>query len=117
MKKIMALLLAVLMIFSVTTVAFAADDTTAEVPAEGETTESTEIALGEFSWLLDLPLWTVGPGLKIAKIALKFVKIYLKLSSLFGKIPESVADEIERVILETIEKSQQAETTPAAVLA
>ena len=114
MKKIMALLLAVLMIFSVTTVAFATDDTAAEVPAEGET---TEIDLGEFSWLLDLPLWTVGPGLKIAKIALKFVKIYLKLSSLVGKIPESVADEIERVILETIEKSQQAETTPAAVLA
>ena len=113
MKKLIALVLALLMTFSMASFAFA-EDATVEVPAEGE---STEIDLGEFSWLLDLPLWTVGPGLKIAKIALKFVKIYLKLSSLVGNIPEEVANEIERVILETIEKAQQAETAPAAVVA
>lgn len=108
MKKIIALLLALLMTFSVATVAFAAEET---APAETETTE--EIDLGEYQWLLDLPLWTVGPGLKIAKIALKFVKLYLKLSSLINNVPDEVVDGVEKAITEMIEKSQQAETAAA----
>lgn len=109
MKKFIALLLALLMTFSVATVAFAAEETAPET-----TTEATEeIDLGEYQWLLDLPLWTVGPGLKIAKIALKFVKLYLKLSSLINNVPDEVVDAVEKAITEMIEKSQQAETAAA----
>ena len=129
MKKIIALLLALLMTFSVATVAFAADETAAPetettAPANGETTEGEEdnalgIDLGEFSWILDLPLWTAKPLLKVAKIALKFVKVYFKLSELVGNIPDGVADQLEQIIKDTIEKAEQesaeAETTaPAA---
>ena len=107
MKKIIALLLALLMTFSVATVAFAADTT------ENETESSLDIDLGEYDWILDLPLWTVKPALKVAKIALKFVKVYFKLSELVGNIPDGVADQIEKVILDTIEKAQQEDTAAA----
>lgn len=109
MKKFIALLLALLMTFSVATVAFAAEETTPEAGT------SEEIDLGEFQWILDLPLWTLKPGLKIAKIALKFVKIYLKLSALVNNIPDEVVDGVEKAILDIIEKSEQAETAPAAI--
>ena len=111
MKKIIALLLALLMTFSVATVAFAAEET--ETAPETTTEATEEIDLGEYQWLLDLPLWTVGPGLKIAKIALKFVKLYLKLSSLINNVPDEVVDAVEKAITEMIEKSQQAETAAA----
>ena len=109
MKKFIALLLALLMTFSVATVAFAAEETAPEV--DTETTE--EIDLGEYQWILDLPLWTLKPGLKIAKIALKFVKIYLKLSAMINNVPDEVVDGVEKAITEMIEKSQQAETAAA----
>lgn len=125
MKKFIALLLAILMTFSVATVAFAADETTApetETTApsgEGET--EGEFDLGEFQWILDLPLWTLKPMLKVAKIALKFVKVYLKLSEVFGNIPDGVADKIEQIIKDTIAKAEQdsaePETTTAAAVA
>jgi hypothetical protein len=131
MKKIIALLLALVMTFSVATVAFAADDvaddaTTTTAPAEGENTEDgafdiDDIDLGEFSWLLDLPLWTAKPLLKVAKIALKFVKVYFKLSELVGNIPDGVADQLEQIIKDTIAKAEQdsaePETTTAAAIA
>ena len=109
MKKFIALLLALLMTFSVATVAFAAEETAPET--ETETTE--EIDLGEYQWILDLPLWTLKPGLKIAKIALKFVKVYLKLSAVINNVPDEVVDGVEKAITEMIEKSQQAETAAA----
>ncbi len=96
MKKLISVLLALIMIFSVTTVAFAADtDDTTPPASEGTTTEdSTEGSeeaegeedslLGEYDWILDLPFATVKPALKIAKIALKFYKVYLKLGLIFG---------------------------------
>ncbi len=112
MKKFIALLLALLMTFSVATVAFAAEDTAPETSTE-ETTE--EIDLGEFQWILDLPLWTLKPGLKIAKIALKFVKVYLKLSALVNNIPDEVVDAVEKAVLDIIEKTENAETAPAAI--
>lgn len=132
MKKIIALLLALVMTFSVATVAFAADDvaddaTTTTAPAEGENTEDgafdiDDIDLGEFSWLLDLPLWTAKPLLKVAKIALKFVKVYLKLSEVFGNIPDGVADVLEQMIKDTIANAEkpegaESETTTAAAVA
>ena len=119
MKKFIALLLAILMTFSVATVAFAAEETVPETTPEAGTSE--EIDLGEFQWILDLPLWTLKPMLKVAKIALKFVKVYLKLSEVFGNIPDGVADKIEQIIKDTIAKTEQdsaePETTTAAAIA
>ena len=114
MKKFIALLLALLMTFSVATVAFATDAT---APAPETSTEETteEIDLGEYQWILDLPLWTLKPGLKIAKIALKFVKVYLKLSALVNNIPDEVVDAVEKAVLDIIEKTEKAETAPAAI--
>lgn len=118
MKKFIALLLALVMTFSVATIAFAADETTdapeteTTVPSgEGEAEGEGEFDLGELQWILDLPLWTLKPMLKVAKIALKFVKIYLKLSEVFGNIPDGVADQIEQMVLDIIEKTQNSETT------
>ena len=102
MKKIIALLLALIMTFSVATVAFA---TEAEAPAEDtETTAPVETPeedkkisdqlgemLGEYEKLLDLPFGVVGPALKIAKIALKFLKVYLKLCDVFHLDPVDTA--------------------------
>lgn len=121
MKKLIALLLALVMTFSVATIAFAVDETTAapetETTApsgEGESEAEGEFDLGEFQWILDLPLWTLKPMLKVAKIALKFVKVYLKLSEVIGNIPDGVADQIEQAVLDIIEKTQNSETAPAA---
>ena len=124
MKKLIALLLALLMTFSVATIAFAAEETTAPAETEESTNSGINIDdldLGEYSWILDLPLWTAKPLLKVAKIALKFVKVYFKLSELVGNIPDGVADEIEKVIGNIIENAQngdaEAETTAPAALA
>ena len=96
MKKVIALILALIMAFSMGTVAFAGDDdatseTTVNTPVEGnqeetpdgepsedETTgdETAEDSLlGEYDWILDLPFGTVKPALKIAKIVLKLAKV------------------------------------------
>ena len=128
MKKIIALLLALVMTFSVVTVAFAADDaagdatTTTAAPETDEDTDGEfnieDIDLGEFSWLLDLPLWTAKPLLKVAKIALKFVKVYLKLSEVVGNIPDGVADVLEQIIKDTIANAEKSEeTAPEATTA
>lgn len=124
MKKFISLLLALIMTFSVATVAFAAEGTT-DAPATETTTPSgeettTEEDFGDFQWLLDLPLWTLKPMLKVAKVALKFVKVYLKLSEVFGSIPDGVADGIEQAIKDIIAKTEDApaeEATTAAAVA
>lgn len=113
MKKFIALLLALLMTFSVATVAFAAEETVPETTPEAGTSE--EIDLGEFQWILDLPLWTLKPGLKIAKIALKFVKVYFKICGVFGLDPMETAKGIVEFIAKTVEDyqaSQGENTTP-----
>lgn len=116
MKKIIALLLAMVMLFSVATVAFAedaADTTTTQVAddsttVEGEETTEEEPLLGEYDWILDLPFWTVGPAFKLAKIALKLVKVFFKLALVFGIIDsEAVMDQVIGAIVDLIESSQQ----------
>lgn len=90
MKKIIALLLALIMTFSMGTVAFAeGTDTNGETTppvVEEEDTEGTDedSLLGEYDWILDLPFGTVKPALKIAKIVLKLAKVYIKLGVVFG---------------------------------
>lgn len=93
MKKIIALLLALIMTFSMGTVAFAtdvADEGTQDIetilPDENEDEEAEDSLLGEYDWILDLPFGTVKPALKIAKIVLKLAKVYVKLGFVFGFI-------------------------------
>lgn len=112
MKKIIALLLAVIMTFSLGTVAFAtdveapaADETTTTAPAEGEDA-TTEEEAGDFDFLLDLPFWTVGPALKFAKVALKLVKVFVKVGTIFGLVD---TNDIVGQIMDLIESSQNAE--------
>ena len=127
MKKIIALLLAIIMTFSVATVAFATDaetttpDTETTAPSEGGEGETDvmgtiEDALGEYDWILDLPFGTVKPALKIAKIALKLLKVYLKICDAFGLDPEKTAQSILEFIQDAAEEykesqGENAETT------
>ncbi len=104
MKKLISVLLAVLMVFSLVTTAFAAEEGTDApttenteniAPEEGEEgTESAIPDLGEYNWILDLPFWTVGPALKFAKIALKLVSVYLKIAKIFGLVEKDMGDYI-----------------------
>ena len=70
MKKIISLLLALLMTFSVVTVAFAEGteettaptETTAPATDEGEEGEAVgETEFGDLQWIMDLPFWLL-PG-------------------------------------------------------
>lgn len=122
MKKIISLFLALLMAFSVVTVAFAEGEATepettteaAPVEGEGEGTESVIPDLGEYDWILDLPFWTVGPAFKLAKIAFKLVSAYLKVAKIFGLVEEDMDDMILGAITDLIESSQNAENGGAA---
>ncbi len=117
MKKIIALLLALIMTFSVATVAFAAEgeaeapETETTAPAEGETEEEGSITdqldemLGEYDWILDLPFGTVKPALKIAKIALKFLKVYLKICDVFNLDPMETAQGIIEWVGDLLEEN------------
>lgn len=115
MKKIISLLLALLMAFSVVTVAFAESDTTVDLPeisedngTEGEGEESS-IDLGEYQWILDLPFWTVKPALKFAKIAFKLVSVYLKVGKIFGVVEQDMDDIILGAISDLIDSSLNSE--------
>ena len=120
MKKVISLLLAVLMTFSFVTVAFAEDaaapeDVEATAPAEGEGNFTDNIDLGEYQWILDLPFWTVGPALKFAEIALKLIRVYLKVGKIFGLVEKDMDDMIIEAIKGMIENSQNAENGEADV--
>lgn len=115
MKKIISLLLAVLMIFSAATVAFATEgeattDELTTVPVEGGSEDVTidigDLDLGEYDWILDLPFWTVGPAFKFAKIAFKLVSVYLKVAKIFGLVEQDMDDMILDVLLGLIEDAE-----------
>ena len=122
MKKIIALLLALIMTFSVSTVAFATD---AEVTPDTETTapegeadvmDTIEGFLGEYDWILDLPFETVKPALKVAKIALKLVLVYVKICNAFNLDPMETAKGIFEYISKVAEeyKAENPEVDPEA---
>ena len=82
MKKLSALLLALLMVFSIATVALAADE---DAPAEPATTSEEPAAEdgdaeddGGFD-IMSIPLWQAKFGLKVGKILLKLVKAVVKV--------------------------------------
>ncbi len=91
MKKLIALLLAVLMMFSVVTVAFAAEGDPEDTTAAAE--ENSNAALDSIIKLLigdgsieNMPVGTAKAGLKIAKIFLKLAKAFIKVGDALGII-------------------------------
>ena len=92
MKKLISVLLAILMVFSVVTVAFAADGDPAEEPAATEETQENsafdaivKLLIGDGN-IENVPLGTAKAGLKIAKIFLKLAKAFIKVGDALGFI-------------------------------
>lgn len=77
MKKVIALVLAMIMLFSTGMVAFAAD---AEAPAATTAASDNEETFNP----MDLPAWMIPVALKVAKIALKLAKVFVKIAAAFG---------------------------------
>lgn len=116
MKKFLSLVLALIMAFSVVTVAFATDASEVE-PDTTTTAASSEDAegAGSLDWLLDLPVWTLKPGSKVLKIALKLVKVVVKIAMAFGIIDTGdIIDQITGMIKGDTNTPDNGETTTAA---
>lgn len=113
MKKVIALVLAMIMLFSTGIVAFAADeDASTETAAVEETTEESFDPM-------DLPAWTIPVALKLGKIALKLAKVFVKIGTIFGIVDKG---ELVNKITEFINgltktDDTEAETVPAAQVA
>ena len=124
MKKIIALLLALIMTFSVATVAFATEGETTDIATEEKASDQVADFLGEYEWILDLPAGSILPALKVAKIALKFVKVYVKICNAFNLDPMETGkflfDYITKVVEENKDKLPEnliPETTTAVATA
>lgn len=125
MKKVIAIVLAMVMLFSTGIVAFAED--TAEPSEEVSTTapeEITDAEDGEGFDFLDLPFWTVPAGLKVAKILLKIAKVFYKVAAAFGIVDTgdiigALTDLINGATTEAPEESTTAAEadTPALLVA
>ena len=106
MKKIIALLLALIMTFSVATVAFAEGETVEEPKEEESIVTEFEQYLGEYSWILDLPAGVIPPALKLAVMALKFIKVYVKICNVFGLDPIETAKWIFDYVAKIAEENE-----------
>lgn len=120
MKKFLALVLALIMTFSVATVAFATDSETPAAPDTETTTAPSDEAIGEagsLDWILDLPVWTLKPGSKVIMIALKLVKVVVKIAMAFGIIDAGdIIDQIMDIINGNTNAPTEEETTAPADL-
>ncbi len=108
MKKVIALVLAMIMLFSTGMVAFAA-----EAPAE----QTTAASDSEDSFdPMDLPAWMIPVALKLGKIALKLAKVFVKIGTIFGIIDKGdLVNKITDFINSLIKPGDQEPTTaPAA---
>ncbi|MDO4381115.1 MAG: hypothetical protein Q4D20_09605 [Clostridia bacterium] len=110
MKKVIALVLAMIMLFSTGMVAFAAD-----VPAEGTTAASD--ADDSFD-PMDLPAWMVPVALKLAKVALKLAKVFVKIATIFGIVDKGdLVNKITDFINSIVKPGGDAEVSTTAPLA
>ena len=117
MKKVISVLLALVMMFSLMNVAFA----TAEDPAAEDTTvaASEDDIIGEIE---DIPLWQIKVGAKVgvifAKVALKIVKILSKLGFIdLSGIVDQLVDYIKGAINPQPEVPESTTATTEAVIA
>ena len=113
MKKIIALLLALIMTFSVATVAFATEgselgSTLGSIEIPDDIVGTLEETLGDYAWILDLPFETVGPALWFAKMALKFVIAYVSICNKLGLDPKETATKIFEFIGNLVEEYKPA---------
>lgn len=118
MKKLISVLLAILMLFSTATVAFAAEaettvpETETTVPAEGEE-EGTPSADELLGMLEDMDWREVKAMLKIAKIAIKLVLVLDKLGFVdLTPIKNAILDMVWDMMKDYVEEGE-AETTTA----
>ena len=114
MKKLISVLLAILMVFSLVTVAFAAEGEAEEQPAAAE--ENSNEALNKIIQMLigdgsieNVPLGTAKAGLKIAKIFLKLAKAFIKVGDALGLIN---GDEIFMDLVNSVAGMLNKEETP-----
>lgn len=117
MKKVISVLLALVMMFSLMNVAFA----TAEDPAAEDTTvaASEDDIIGEIE---DIPLWQIKVGAKVgvifAKVALKIVKILSKLGFIdLSGIVDQLVEYIKGAINSQPEVPESTTATTEAVIA
>lgn len=112
MKKVLSVLLAIVMMFTVMSVAFAEDtaasDETTTVAADEETTGED----GAFN-VDEIPVWVLKVGPKFAKVILKIVSIFVKIAFKLGLIDsEAIIDQISSALASTA----PATTAPAEVV-
>lgn len=110
MKKLLCVFLAVVMMFTMTTVAFAVDP----APADSTTTADEETTVPQEH----IPFWQVKVGLKVGKIIIKITKALVKVGMALGLLK---SDELLQKVMEMFgqlqtpsEPTTQAPTTVAA---
>ena len=94
MKKIIALLLALMMVFSLATVAFAEGEEAEVVENEKtaeEIIEEFSAYITENADTIKAVAGAVGPTLKLVSFALKFLKVYITICGIFGIDPVDTA--------------------------
>ena len=91
MKKIIALLLALMMIFSVATVAFAEGEEVANEKTAEEIINEFAAFIEENGDAIKTAAGLAGPTLKLVSFALKFVKVYITICGIFGVDPVDTA--------------------------
>ena len=114
MKKLISVLLAILMLFSMATVAFATDETTT-APETSDTTDapSEDMSIEDLKAFLENLSPTEAKFIfKIAKIAVKLILVLDKLG--FVDVVEPLKNAVIDMIKDAIEEKMNAEETTAA---